>query len=79
MQSKERECPICLEEMAVNVAVTKCQHMFHTECLMRCASKSNTCPLCRTQLFEKLPAETIVVLQLRRARILSEVGAVVLD
>lgn len=41
-------CSICLEEYKYNdiIAVMKCDHKFHPQCLYTWKKKSNTCPLC---------------------------------
>jgi len=42
------ECTICLLEYTDETKTnTKCNHMFHIECLDRWLQANNTCPLCR--------------------------------
>lgn len=42
-------CSICLEDinvdMNIDLSVTKCNHTFHTSCLLKCKNKK--CPICR--------------------------------
>jgi hypothetical protein len=47
------DCPICLEDVALGhraLQLTPCHHLFHEECLIRCAELGEpfNCPLCRT-------------------------------
>lgn len=54
------ECPICYEELVVNVncVVTECGHHFHCSCLMKNAAVNGFgCPFCRTQMAEKVEEE----------------------
>ncbi|KAI0222632.1 hypothetical protein LSAT2_026123 [Lamellibrachia satsuma] len=48
-------CPVCLEEFAVNdkVAVTQCNHAFHSSCLMPWLFENTTCPLCKTPINQR--------------------------
>ena len=45
------ECPICLENLNIDLDYSKtiCKHQFHTSCLLQ--NKNNKCPLCRTDLY----------------------------
>lgn len=55
-------CPICQDELVTETAETAetaepivntpCGHRFHRECLVPWLQKSNTCPMCRTDLPE---------------------------
>ena len=45
-------CPICLDNKNLNVVIDKCEHWFHYECLVNWLKKSNSCPLCRQQIFD---------------------------
>ena len=46
------ECSICLEQIVSNdTCQTLCNHTFHLSCMMKI--KNNSCPLCRTQIFER--------------------------
>lgn len=43
-------CPVCYEPIAdINVSITKCNHRFHTSCLLLCKGE---CPMCRSVLVE---------------------------
>ncbi|KAJ1528399.1 hypothetical protein ONE63_006814 [Megalurothrips usitatus] len=39
-------CAVCLASMQ-RARVTPCQHLFHAECLRRCLSSSDVCPICK--------------------------------
>lgn len=48
--SNEEKCVLCEFELCVNdfiIKLTKCQHVFHKECLVRFLSKSSKCPVCK--------------------------------
>ena len=45
-------CAICYEEMLNNLAVTKCGHIFHRECIDQAWIRTESCPLCRAELKE---------------------------
>lgn len=56
---KEDDCAICLGEMCgdtYDVFILACGHMFHKDCLGKCAKPQ--CPMCRTQF---LPEEAVIV------------------
>ena len=44
------ECPICLEDLDKNIAITNCEHQFHFECLSNWIYSQKkiifTCPSC---------------------------------
>ena len=46
----DTECMICLEEMVDNIAVLKCGHKFHFDCISEWANKKNNffnlCTVC---------------------------------
>ena len=49
-------CPICWESMEsyfISTQTTECNHTFHRGCLERWLDTHNTCPVCRTELFEQ--------------------------
>lgn len=49
--SQSCPCPICLEVMGeLNHAVSNCGHHFHLDCLIRCYTTQNSCPLCRRSI-----------------------------
>ena len=43
-------CSICLEPLNDNVFTTKCNHTFHTNCLVKLSPTSELCPNCRQEL-----------------------------
>lgn len=47
------ECPICYESIKhKNYIVTKCNHIFCSDCLFKSLNKKSTCPICRDEIFE---------------------------
>lgn len=50
IDSKEKECSICLEEVQVNqeVRTPRCGHWFHSPCIVSWLEKGEICPTCRT-------------------------------
>lgn len=49
------ECPICYDEIKmINMAVTRCGHVFHASCAFECLERRIDCPLCRTQLVNEI-------------------------
>lgn len=54
-EEEEETCSICLEDTieSIKFIETKCNHHFHTECIIKWFNKSNTtCPCCRKELIE---------------------------
>jgi hypothetical protein len=52
----DNKCPICLDLIInIDVCLTKCNHKFHTSCLMKVLT--NECPLCRLSLINVNPVE----------------------
>lgn len=53
----QEECPICQEMLHNNndISITKCNHKFHTSCLIQC---NRVCPLCRTNMTSNLASNT---------------------
>lgn len=48
-------CPICLEDSSIEApAITACQHLFCSECIIDWLKKGSTCPSCRAPLDSKL-------------------------
>lgn len=53
---KTTECSICWEKIKdSNIAITRCNHKFHLDCLITWCLKNNTCPLCRKILCNNRP------------------------
>ena len=44
------ECPICMENLGVNTALTDCGHTLCNKCFIILIFKSNKCPICRQQM-----------------------------
>ena len=48
---KKLECPVCLELVTPeNVSISKCGHTFHKTCFDECRTRSDKCPICRTEV-----------------------------
>lgn len=45
-------CPICYIELGQNVTKTKCNHLFHKDCLDKWLERSSECPICKKNLKE---------------------------
>ena len=45
------ECAICLNEIKGVYKKTKCNHIFHEECIVKWYKVSHRCPLCRNSVF----------------------------
>jgi len=54
------KCPICFEGLAENLAITKCEHIFHQSCIAKwVASKREAkCPTCRIKIRPKKGLQT---------------------
>ena len=53
------DCSICFEQLKLennNIVKTKCDHIFHDECLTEWLKNSQTCPLCRNPV-ESYPSK----------------------
>ena len=46
----EETCPICLDSIVDDMFTTICKHKYHKLCLNSWLTKSQVCPLCRTNL-----------------------------
>jgi hypothetical protein len=54
------DCCICMERVFVDECKeTVCNHIFHESCLNRWLEESSSCPLCRTQIGEKVVQQTV--------------------
>ena len=49
---KDEKCSICLEVISGDITITKCNHIFHYECLSQYINNSGKtdCPICRSDL-----------------------------
>jgi zinc-RING finger domain len=54
-QEEAESCPICFEciNPNKNFTVTNCNHRFCSQCIFKHASQNNSCPFCRTELYEE--------------------------
>nr|CAX69364.1 Protein TRC8 homolog [Schistosoma japonicum] len=44
-------CPICYTEMTTNTAkITRCGHLYHSECLIQWMKRQLSCPICQSDL-----------------------------
>ena len=60
MTSTLKECPICMDDICLNVncVTTECGHQFHTSCLMQnVAHNGFGCPYCRNKMADELEEE----------------------
>lgn len=45
-------CVICFDLIEqTNKSITKCNHIFHTNCLIKWSNINNSCPMCKKKLF----------------------------
>ena len=52
MENKQMECVICLSDININDKYkTICNHIFHSDCIMKWYERGHTCPLCRVSKF----------------------------
>lgn len=60
----EKACPVCLEMFRSNeeVMVTRCDHIFHHDCIVPWVKSSGHCPVCRFAFCER-PRTTIAAPQ----------------
>lgn len=58
VETAEKDCTICLEELAVGgeAACMPCSHVFHEACIITWLKKKNCCPSCRFD-FSNLKSE----------------------
>ena len=55
---KKEECCICYEEMGdTNFTITTCGHKFHSRCIFTNLVQRVECPMCRTELVERLSVD----------------------
>lgn len=53
------DCAICLEKLTnVNIATSKCGHMFHLQCVMKVVNKK--CPTCRQLIIEQEEKQAVL-------------------
>ncbi|XP_033341991.2 uncharacterized protein LOC117229547 [Megalopta genalis] len=55
---RTENCTICLEPLCIGLtAALHCNHMFHTECIIRWRTDSNqqSCPICRKRFTSRDP------------------------
>lgn len=50
------DCAICLDKIDNEKKKSEldCGHCFHTNCILKCASTQNSCPICRSTIFEQV-------------------------
>ena len=47
-------CPICYENIGeINRMILECRHIYHTSCGLTWLRTHNTCPTCRTEVYEQ--------------------------
>lgn len=58
--NNQDECSICLAPIKKNKKnELNCNHIFHNNCINEWLKKNNSCPLCRTQIKQKLPKPSV--------------------
>ena len=57
MSEQNEVCAVCLDEIENTKCELDCGHCFHARCILKCASTQNSCPICRSTLFEKIEAQ----------------------
>ena len=57
MTEKNEICAVCLDDIENKKCELDCGHCFHTACILKCASTQNSCPICRSILFEKFETQ----------------------
>jgi len=56
----ETHCPICLEVLGTkNIFITKCGHTFCGDCMITNTQITNTCPICRQNVIERVTDEQV--------------------
>ena len=60
IKSNNQECSVCCSPIVDNFYITKCNHVFHLECIVPWYTRQNTCPLCR-EADIKLPLHVSLV------------------
>ena len=54
IEDDREECPICYNPLGdTGVLVTKCGHKFCTGCIPKHLANSNSCPMCRGDIFDE--------------------------
>ena len=58
MDCELKHCNICFDIVhEINISITNCKHLFHTNCLLKWIIINNTCPLCRYELYSDIKQE----------------------
>ncbi|CAA0393564.1 unnamed protein product [Arabidopsis thaliana] len=57
LKMETEPCSICLESLVSgpkprDVTRMTCSHVFHNGCLLEWLNRKNTCPLCRTEIYD---------------------------
>ncbi|KAI4377305.1 hypothetical protein MLD38_014957 [Melastoma candidum] len=52
--TEQDECAVCIERFRIgeNLVNLRCEHKFHTRCLVPWLENNNHCPCCRTDIVE---------------------------
>lgn len=52
LKLRKTNCPICFSKFKKldAISITVCNHIFHTNCLLKWGTISETCPICRKNI-----------------------------
>ena len=63
---EDNTCSICIEKLDTKITTLKCNHKFHSRCILeytlRCKNEV-ICPLCRDSIVKILPTQELVPIQ----------------
>jgi len=45
-------CPVCMGPLCEDDLEARCGHVFHKKCIVNWLSRSNTCPMCRSEVYD---------------------------
>lgn len=63
LQKREKECPVCYEDIAdtdVLIREAGCQHTFCAECFLQSTEVGDKCPMCRRRVATQRPSPAIL-------------------
>ncbi len=51
LHDNDKNCTICIDTFSDDLTITKCGHIFHTNCID--GWRNNTCPVCRLDISQR--------------------------